>query len=136
MKEDAKITQSRIDRLSPMVRQYLVTALWSSNDESTPEGGEPFDANYELTDIDACSVLQAERDCKQFEALAEIAGCDFSEARDMGRVGHDFWLSRCGHGAGFFDGDYPIHGDKLQAIAETFGEVNPSLGDDGTIYFE
>lgn len=73
---------------------------------------------------------------KQFEELANISGCDFSEARDMGQVGHDFWLNRNGHGAGFWDGDYPVHGDKLSAIARTFREVNPSLGDDGVIYFE
>ena len=47
-------------------------------------------------------------------------------------AGHDFWLSRNGHGAGFFDGDWPENGDKLQAAAEKYGQVDLQV-DDGVI---
>jgi hypothetical protein len=40
-----------------------------------------------------------------------------------GAAGHDFQLTRNGHGAGFWDGDWE-HGDALTAIAKTFGTVS------------
>ena len=117
--------------LDSMVNMYLRTALWSSNDESTPEGGEPFDKNYDLQDIAPESIAKAKEDCAAF---LEKAG-DLASEFDDEDLGHDFWLSRNGHGAGFFDGDYGDKGDELQKLAKSFGEVNPMLGDDGQIYF-
>ncbi len=38
-------------------------------------------------------------------------------------IGHDFWLTRNGHGAGFWDRDLGEVGDKLTKIAESFGSV-------------
>lgn len=54
----------------------------------------------------------------------EVAcGPDFDE---MGRAGHDFWLTRNGHGAGFGDGDWPEEaGEKLSEAARSFGGVEP-----------
>jgi hypothetical protein len=50
--------------LDSMTQQYIVTALWSTNDESTPEGGEPFDANYGGGDIDPESLARMASDCR------------------------------------------------------------------------
>jgi hypothetical protein len=36
-------------------------------------------------------------------------------------IEHDFFLTRNGHGAGFWDGDYK-NGEKLTEIAKSFGE--------------
>jgi hypothetical protein len=59
-------------------------------------------------------------------------GPDFDE---MGRAGHDFWLTRCGHGAGFWDGDWPEpYATMLTDAAKAFGEVDLYVGDDGMIY--
>ncbi len=46
------------------------------------------------------------------------------------QAAHDFWLSRNGHGAGFWDRDPAEYGGeynakRLQAWAESFGEVTP-----------
>lgn len=42
--------------------------------------------------------------------------------RDMGSAGHDFFLSREGHGAGYFDrGNHPVF-DKLQDAAQVWGD--------------
>lgn len=59
---------------------------------------------------------------------------DHKRERDYGSAGHDFWLTRVGHGAGFWDGDWPIHGDALTEICKKFGEVDLYVGDDGKIY--
>src|SRR5687767_14180399 len=100
-------------QLDTFTRSYLETALWSSTDESTPEGGQPFDANYSIDDLHPDTVAQAVAECNQFQ---EQAG-DMIDG-DTRKGGHDFWLTRNGHGAGFWDGDWPEHGDTLTAIAK------------------
>ena len=55
----------------------------------------------------------------------------------MESVGHDFWLTRNGHGAGFWDGDYEKEiGIKLTELSQQFGECHAYVGDDNKIYFE
>lgn len=39
------------------------------------------------------------KECQRFQADNDISECGEEQA------GHDFWLTRCGHGAGFWDGD-------------------------------
>jgi hypothetical protein len=50
-------------------------------------------------------------------------------------AGHDFWLTRNGHGAGFWDGDLSEDvGNALTEAAKKFGECHLYVGDDGQIY--
>jgi hypothetical protein len=113
---------------------YLTCALWSSTDESTPSGGYPLDQNYGPDDIAPESRAKMEEDCKAFLA----ANLDDIPADKMGAAGHDFWLTRNGHGAGFWDrghGYYPEGaGQRLTDAAHTFGESNLYIGDDGKIH--
>lgn len=39
---------------------------------------------------------------------------------DLARAGHDFYLTHNGHGAGFWDGDWPEHGDRLTELASQY----------------
>ena len=51
------------------------------------------------------------------------------------RAGFDFWLTRNGHGAGFWDGDWPEpYGEMLTKLAKTYGEFEICQGDDGLIW--
>lgn len=129
--------------MDPMTRGYLTCALWSSNDESDSSGGNPLDQSYTLEDIAPASVAKAEADCRAFRN--EMISLDDREAYDaaMNRpgewsgaehMGHDFWLTRNGHGAGFWDRGLADLGDRLSTLAKTFGECDAYLGDDGTIY--
>lgn len=52
------------------------------------------------------------------------------------QAGHDFWLTRNGHGAGFWVRNLGEAGDALTAIAHSFGESTPYVGDDGRIYLD
>lgn len=50
--------------------------------------------------------------------------------------GHDLWLTRNGHGAGFWDGDWDENiGDVMTKYCQTLHE-NYVYGDNGTIRFE
>jgi len=52
------------------------------------------------------------------------------------RAGHDFWLTRNGHGAGFWDGDWrgTPYADTFTEGAKAYGEFETYAGDDGLIY--
>jgi len=106
-------------------QQYIETALWSSNDESDDSGGEPLDKNYSPSDITVDTLRAMIADCKKFQtenavmlARAYASGKNY----DAGNAGHDFWLTRNGHGAGFWDRGLPkTVGDALSKAAEKFG---------------
>jgi len=119
-----------------MLEQYLVTALWSSlNWDNQDENGnpEPLDNDYDVIDFSEKARSRSALECKLF---CKKAGT-LLEGLDLEQVGHDFWLTRNGHGAGFWDGDYEKElGDKLTAIAKEFPEINIYVGDDNKLYFE
>lgn len=119
---------------------YVQTALWSSNDESDESGGAPLDLNYGPADIDGATLDKMLSDCDTFwlanmEAL-QCEGVAYGPDFDQdGRAGHDFWLTRNGHGAGFWDGDWPEpQAAALTAAAHAFGPVDLYVGEDGKIY--
>lgn len=52
------------------------------------------------------------------------------------QLGHDIWLTRNGHGAGFFDRGYDSDiEERLMNAAQKLGESYPYQGDDGRLYF-
>ncbi len=114
---------------------YLATALWSSLDHDKVDkyGNSPnFDGNYDVSDFSALGHAEAYIDCNNFINLlkcTECVGYDslYDAAEDLQgdeSIGHDFWLTRNGHGAGFWDGDYGIYGDLLTEVCKNFGECN------------
>ena len=115
--------------MTDFLNAYLVTALWSSIDDKE----NPFDDNYSIDDFSEKALKQADKDCDLFIEKAGDLLDDFDETD----IAHDFWLTRQGHGAGFWDGDYPDEiGDKLTEIANDFRELYIYVGDDGQLYFE
>jgi hypothetical protein len=117
---------------------YLIAALWSTTDNSTEQGGEPLDSNYSLDDIAPETLRQAKEDCEAFQrdnaadlALVPHTGREWSTDEQNG---HDFWLTRNGHGAGFWDRGYGELGKRLTDAAHVWGSVDLYVGDDGKIY--
>ena len=48
---------------------------------------------------------------------------------------HDWVLTRNGHGAGFWDGDWAApFGEQLTALCKAQGEIEAYVGDDGLVY--
>lgn len=122
---------------------YITCMLWAETDDNE----EPFDRNYTQKDIAPEAIEIIKKDCARFqeENAADLqllqqlkvnnqwdvpAGCTVLEY-----AGHDFWLTRNGHGANFLDGDYPEEiAERLYDSAKKHGEVNIYLADDGLIY--
>ena len=104
---------------------YVECALWSSSDED----GEPLDGlGLSLSDEAEAKLLA---DCADFfnanRDLYTAAGWPDVQA------GHDFWLTRNGHGAGFWDRGLR-DGDALSDIAHAYGTCDLYIGDDGMVH--
>lgn len=118
-------------RMNEFQRGFLEAALWSSTDNADDSGGEPLDKNYDISDIEPKTLARLLKDCDDFcDENAKL----LAQAGDDGQNGHDFWLTRCGHGAGFWDRGYGAVGDKLSAACKRYGNVDLTVEDDGMIY--
>jgi hypothetical protein len=121
--------------ISSFINSYITTLLWSSNDNSNESGGDPLDDNYDESDIAPEYMKEIKSDCEDFIK----ANYKFIE-KDMSQAGHDFWLTRNGHGAGFWDGDWELEidgknsGKHLTEMSKPYGGEDPYVGDDGKIY--
>lgn len=117
---------------------YVGCLKWSSTD--TYKGVE--DTSLEGFDMSKEAWAKSADDCRAFytahRADVAEAAAQFSSAVDRtgyGHVGHDFWLTRNGHGAGFWDGDLPeALGRRLTQASMDAGEVSPYIGDDGRVH--
>jgi len=114
-------------------KSYLHTSLWSSTDDS----GNPLDQKYSIEDISPSSLQQSIDECDVFQEinkriLQELYNKNYSPEQ----AGHDFWLTRNGHGTGFWDRDLEEHGETLTKSSKTFGNADCYVGDDRQIYIE
>jgi hypothetical protein len=114
--------------IDEVLNAYLVCLLWSSTDDD----GNPLDANFSVEDIDSESVEDHREQIEQFtHDNRELI--EQTEMTDE-QLGHDLWLTRNGHGVGFWDRGYGEAGDLLTVASKALGECWPYVGDDGTIY--
>lgn len=129
------------------IRGYITCALWSS----TGDDGEPLDSTHDESSL-AGGTVQAMKDaCTKFMADNEKDLAGYVERKAIpindedsiyyngdytgyNCAGHDFWLTRNGHGAGFWDRGMGELGDRLSEASEAFGEAHLYAGDDGKLY--
>ena len=122
----AKETRAQLDDFT---FAYIEAAMWTL----TAEDGHSLDY-LGLHDIAAEAITRMVADCIAFQtthaALLAQAG---TEAQN----GHDYWLTRNGHGAGYWDRGYPdAISDALTEAAQADGECYGYVGDDGLVYFD
>lgn len=108
---------------------YLECALWSSISMDTDE---PLDADYNADDFDAESLAKAKQDCDDF---IEANRKDLEAVGDSSQHGHDFWLTRNGHGAGFWDKGYGDIGTRLTEASKVYGESTIIEGDNKVSFY-
>lgn len=87
--------------------------------------------------IGADSLIQAYLDIKKFlDTASEDAIREAIETNGEERLGHDIWLTRNGHGAGFFDHTYdPENENSLIAAAQGLGYVDIYIDDNNMLRF-
>lgn len=110
---------------------YFECALWSTYDQSNEAGGNPLSTNYDLRHCARETLQQGKTDC---DAFRSDAGELLSTLEDA-LAGHDFWLTRNRHGAGFWDRGLGRIGDRLTDLAHSYKEIDLYVGDDTRLYF-
>jgi hypothetical protein len=112
--------------MDAFTKAYLECALWSSTDDD----GDPLDRTYRLDDFAPETLRQAIEDCTAFQAdnASDLEGVDIVQA------GRDFWLTRNGHGCGFWDRGLGEVGLRLTDAAHVYGSVDLYVGDDHLIW--
>ena len=103
-----------------ILKHYLICALWTEELDSR-----------EIGEIHPTNLEQAKKDVDSF---VKKAG-SLLDNMDEEQIGHDFWLTRNGHGAGFWDRGLGEVGDKLTKICKEFKGIDVTT-DEMTIYIE
>ena len=96
-----------------MIKGYVDCALWTA----TNELGEPLDAVYSVEHISRDSLDEMRTDCTEF--------C-YANKKDI----TNFWLTRNGHGTGFWDRGLGEIGKRLAQNAKIYGPSDPIISDD------
>jgi hypothetical protein len=97
---------------------------------------DSLDDHFGIGDFSVDSLMSARDDVAQFFKRLKIAGLlePAREYHDDSHIAYHFWLTRQGHGAGFWDGDYGDIGDQLTDVADLSGTVTYVAGEDGKIH--
>lgn len=130
--------------LDDFTRGYIECALWAETcwyEENQSDDRSFQDHGYDYTDLAPETLAAMIEECADFqhdnaadlEEYAERKG-DPPEYSALACAGHDFWLTRNGHGCGFWDRGMGELGDRLTRAAKVYGSRDLYLGDDGLIY--
>lgn len=122
-------------KLDPFLRGYIVAALWASlNDE------KPLDDDYGMDDLAPETLAEMAADCAVFQRENGHLWKDKKTGRgEFGideQAGHDFWLTRNGSGAGFWDRPEIYGENEAEELTEACKDNGCDLyvGDDNRLY--
>jgi hypothetical protein len=125
--------------IKDFTKAYIECMLWSSTGTEEEEF-EFLDEKYSIDDLSPEALTQINKDIADFmgESYIEVSEAYHKHNVDASQFGHDFWLSRNGHGTGFWDRPEVYTkelADKLNKKAKKFHEIYAYVGDDEKIYF-
>lgn len=119
-------------------RAYLECALWTSDPD--PGSGEWSESDWWNIDaIDPEDLAEQVRICWDFQDAnrADLDELNAMYHTDDTQHGHDFWLTRNRHGAGFWDRGYDqAIADRLTKASHVYGEAyvyGPETEDNGRV---
>ncbi|AXQ52453.1 hypothetical protein SEA_ERICMILLARD_223 [Mycobacterium phage EricMillard] len=127
--------------IDSMATGYLEAQLWAGLDYRN-EDSEPvhYDENYSLEDISPEYVEHVRAELSEVVAQHPLAVRMYLNARNVrldwegsewsSAFGHDFYLTREHHGAGFWDRGLGELGEYLTRIADSYGSAE-MLHDNG-----
>lgn len=123
--------------LEEFIAGYITCAIWSAPEE---DDGSNLD-EYDSSDIAPDAMESIRSDCEDFVSAQWSDLQAYAEKMNRPQqwtgaemAGHDFSLTRNGHGAGFWDRGLGELGDRLSKAAKVYGTATLYLGDDGKLY--
>ena len=110
------VRATNLTGLDEFTRAYLECAEWAGVDSEQEEALE-LGVSPKWDDR---SIAQAKEECAAF------VGAHLADIGDrLSQAGHDFYLTRNGHGAGFWDGDWPEDaGERMTVGSKPYGSAN------------
>lgn len=123
--------------LDSFVQGYVTCGLWTSYEG---EGLATLDANFDVEDLTAEALAEVRFECatwigENFALLVRHAfRLDRPDAEVASQAGHDFWLTRNRHGAGFWDRGLGDLGRDLTEASHLPSESNFWGDADGVHY--
>lgn len=152
IKEQLELRNSFLsdDQINKVMDGYLFAIIFTEEEnilrDADLEDTEDAELRFSVDDIDSDSVVKHYIEIKKFlkdageEAVMDYLTSEFGEVTDesLAHLGHDIWLTRNHHGAGFFDNVYENDETEEALInaAHKMGESNVYLGNRGKIYVD
>ena len=123
-----KSNQTKSQQEQDFYNAYVECLLWTHSEEL--EGLAHKDGVPRIhAESDNLIIKECQKFIQKSYMVLKSASCDFSQH------GHDFFLTRNGHGAGFWDRGYGANGDILTKLSESFRETVQELDGDGVLYY-
>lgn len=124
-------------KLAALTEGYIECALWCGVMRYADEGEDlEMEDNADEGMLSDKVREEIEKECRDFVAsnIDDLMGCDL----DSAQCGHDFYLTRNRHGAGFWDrksrGKYADQClDRLTEASHAYGSQTLLLDENGTI---
>ena len=123
-----KISDSEIEK---GFNSYIETLFWSSPSDS--EENEFLDQERSKENFDPETLTKLKEEFKLFVKDNYSLCTEEDKTPGIEAFGHNFWLTRNGHGAGFWDGDY-VNGEELTEASKKYNTLEPYVGDDEKVY--
>jgi hypothetical protein len=119
------ITTDTREQRHAFIDGYVLAMLWANTQgDNGPDATDftPDESPEELRDMLTWDALKAlVRDAVDFYTAQQGDLTRAAETRPWDHLGHDFALSRAGHGTGFWDRGLGEVGDSLHAAAKVYG---------------
>jgi hypothetical protein len=124
-----------------VLTHYVAAALWTSHhyESEQDDNPVPMDSVKDADDIADEARAEMRADVEAFLQGAHPDALAYWSAQlGDAQIGHDFWLTRNRHGAGFWDrfgaGEGAEYGRMLTDDAHAYGDSELYVGDDGRVY--
>lgn len=116
--------------IDTVLEHYIIAALFLSYDEN-----EKSLEKYDQSDIHPDTLKVMRDDVTKFVTRNEKRLNTWTgKTTPEQQAGHDFWLTRNGHGCGFWESEWGRYGNILTKESQKFSECDLYIGDDGKIY--
>jgi hypothetical protein len=115
-----KLRYTKGTKMKASLSDYLACAAWSSTDEY----GDSMDSLVFSTAAHARMGKDLVDFVEYCEANLPTTLAMYELTETAKQFAHDFWLTRNGHGAGFWDRGLGVVGDRLTKVAKSFGSCD------------
>lgn len=133
---DSDLIRLDEDLVNEVVEGYITSALWTTpipNEQGDDSDGYLLD-DYGSEDLGQGELDKVKETVRDFLKSNLVDVEEYLTHFDADHLGHDFWLTRNGHGAGFWDRGLGDLGRRLTDNCKPYGAVYLYIGDDGLLH--